>query len=593
MAQHRGDDASPWESDDVDAVRLSGLMAGFSWQSRKPAWLCVCDVQQARGSGGLAASLPRSSSRESRRAALAALDHQIVVDAERAFHFDVCRRWSADQRDDNVVELAKVLQAVFITRTSAAMTPTTAAAPAPAAPVPAAATATGDDAGSPPAAAALPSPPPPAPRPPLRYHYYQGAHDVASVFLLQLDRAPTTTEALVRLFATSMRGYVRPTLECAMEVLTIIQHLLRLEAPALAKQLEACGLSSPHYALSWVLTWFAHSLSNLSAVARLYDAMLCAHPLFVAHLAVALLVHHGGIVGGLAPDDAGPLFQVLSHLPRRVESELHIGRGLARQPSASGSGTSDDHHGDRHESSLSSLQQNYPHIADALSKHEPLPLSKWIGDAIAMYRRHPALVLLASAPREAVQRLQREWPALFEFHVRYGDVLCPTYASSPQIDALLLRVRGDSALSLARGSAGGQADWRRRVAAWLRGRQADAATDGGQPPQAAAAPADAGGVKPLPAGRYPRRRRGGVPVDDTEPPETATQPKETAAAQNQVTSAAGTCRSLLGKYWFVVATVLVVAGAIGVELYRRRTGAVGGSGGVLGTMLSGAAAPAP
>jgi hypothetical protein len=33
------------------------------------------------------------------------------------------------------------------------------------------------------------------------------------------------------------------------------------------------------YALPWLITWFAHHFADLSAVSRLYDALLASHPL--------------------------------------------------------------------------------------------------------------------------------------------------------------------------------------------------------------------------------------------------------------------------------------------------------------------------
>jgi hypothetical protein len=45
----------------------------------------------------------------------------------------------------------------------------------------------------------------------------------------------------------------------------------------------------PFYAISWVLTWFAHDVDQWATVTRLYDAFLAAHPMLCLYLAAALV----------------------------------------------------------------------------------------------------------------------------------------------------------------------------------------------------------------------------------------------------------------------------------------------------------------
>ncbi|OMH81046.1 TBC1 domain family member 20 [Zancudomyces culisetae] len=48
----------------------------------------------------------------------------------------------------------------------------------------------------------------------------------------------------------------------------------------------------PFYAISWVLTWFAHDISDFSIVARLYDFFLVHHPSAVLYVSAALVSFH-------------------------------------------------------------------------------------------------------------------------------------------------------------------------------------------------------------------------------------------------------------------------------------------------------------
>ena len=47
----------------------------------------------------------------------------------------------------------------------------------------------------------------------------------------------------------------------------------------------------PYFATSWLLTWFAHDLALISDAARVYDAVLCAHPLFCYYICAAVSLH--------------------------------------------------------------------------------------------------------------------------------------------------------------------------------------------------------------------------------------------------------------------------------------------------------------
>jgi hypothetical protein len=45
----------------------------------------------------------------------------------------------------------------------------------------------------------------------------------------------------------------------------------------------------PYYAISWVITWFSHSIDSLQAACRLFDLFFSAHPLMPLYVAVVAL----------------------------------------------------------------------------------------------------------------------------------------------------------------------------------------------------------------------------------------------------------------------------------------------------------------
>lgn len=117
-------------------------------------------------------------------------------------------------------------------------------------------------------------------------YYYQGFHDFVSVFLLTLGEnlgykcAEIATNYLIKdyMLSTFEQG-VFPTLDLTNKLLNLIDQ-------DLWQTVENIG-GQPSYALSWILTWFSHDISDLSKVQLVYDAILATHPLFCCYITVA------------------------------------------------------------------------------------------------------------------------------------------------------------------------------------------------------------------------------------------------------------------------------------------------------------------
>lgn len=43
------------------------------------------------------------------------------------------------------------------------------------------------------------------------------------------------------------------------------------------------------FAVSWVITWFAHDIGSLGSIERIYDFFLASHPLMNLYLSASLL----------------------------------------------------------------------------------------------------------------------------------------------------------------------------------------------------------------------------------------------------------------------------------------------------------------
>eukprot|EP00873_Tetraselmis_striata_P042031 jgi/Tetstr1/462295/TSEL_007313.t1 len=139
-------------------------------------------------------------------------------------------------------------------------------------------------------------------------YYYQGLHDIASVLLLTLGEE-LAYAALRTLTTAHLRDFTRPNLEPVNEILRLLRPLLYMHDRELYRFIERCeeleqinmGMSRderrlnrtpPYYAISWVITWFSHSIDSLAAACRLFDLFFSAHPLMPLYVAVVALAKY-------------------------------------------------------------------------------------------------------------------------------------------------------------------------------------------------------------------------------------------------------------------------------------------------------------
>ena len=124
-----------------------------------------------------------------------------------------------------------------------------------------------------------------------RFNYYQGLHDIASVLLVQVSEV-TAAPLLLRLMHCHLREYLTPTIDGVLAVLQLMLPIITAEDPLLGQFLCGAGFDDRcHFALSWMLTWFAHALDeHLAVVARLFDFFLATHPLMPMYLSVAVVL---------------------------------------------------------------------------------------------------------------------------------------------------------------------------------------------------------------------------------------------------------------------------------------------------------------
>ena len=74
----------------------------------------------------------------------------------------------------------------------------------------------------------------------------------------------------------------------------------------------------PFFATSWLITWFAHDIKELDHIARIYDAMICSHPLLMTYISTSLVLYYKDDI--LKCDcEFATLHNFLVHLPDKYD----------------------------------------------------------------------------------------------------------------------------------------------------------------------------------------------------------------------------------------------------------------------------------
>ncbi|KAF4564832.1 hypothetical protein EYR40_011005 [Pleurotus pulmonarius] len=147
-----------------------------------------------------------------------------------------------------------------------------------------------------------------------RLSYFQGYHDIVSVLFLTLppEMQFCCTE---KLSLQRVRDSMGSTLEPVLGLLRVMSRLLRLADPPLASLLEQIS-PLPYYALSNLLTLFAHDMPCLPLIQHVFDYLLCRPPIMVVYLASAILLSRKAEIERLEEaGEEGMVHSLLSGLP--------------------------------------------------------------------------------------------------------------------------------------------------------------------------------------------------------------------------------------------------------------------------------------
>ncbi|XP_018093393.1 TBC1 domain family member 20 isoform X2 [Xenopus laevis] len=154
-------------------------------------------------------------------------------------------------------------------------------------------------------------------------HYYQGYHDIVVTFLLVVGSRMAT--ALVDKLSTHhLRDFMDPTMDNTKHILNYLMPIIELVNPSLHDFMQRAEVGTI-FALSWLITWFGHVLSDFRHVVRLYDFFLACHPLMPIYFAAVIVLHREEEVLECECDMAS-VHHLLSKIPQDLPYEILISR---------------------------------------------------------------------------------------------------------------------------------------------------------------------------------------------------------------------------------------------------------------------------
>ncbi|XP_049606555.1 TBC1 domain family member 20 [Syngnathus scovelli] len=152
-------------------------------------------------------------------------------------------------------------------------------------------------------------------------NYYQGYHDVAVTLLLVVGERMAIA-MLHTLSKYHLRDFMDPTMDSTKHILNYLMPLLEEVDKELHDFLLRAEVGTI-FALSWLITWYGHVLSEFKHTLRLYDFFLASHPIMPIYLAATIVLYREQEVKQTECDMA-MVHLLLSRIPQDLPYELLI-----------------------------------------------------------------------------------------------------------------------------------------------------------------------------------------------------------------------------------------------------------------------------
>lgn len=156
-------------------------------------------------------------------------------------------------------------------------------------------------------------------------NYYQGFHDICVTFLL-ICGVKSSKLMLDRLSTHHLRDFMDRTMDSTRHILNYLNPIIDKVNEELACFMEKAEVGTI-FALSWLITWYGHVLSNPKSVRRLYDLFLSSHPLMPIYLAAQIVIYRSDEVLS-STCDMPTIHHLLSNIPSNLPLEDIISKAV-------------------------------------------------------------------------------------------------------------------------------------------------------------------------------------------------------------------------------------------------------------------------
>lgn len=184
--------------------------------------------------------------------------------------------------------------------------------------------------------------------------YFQGLHEVIGFFMYCVGpHVPKETLVMMvdQLLAQHLHLYCHKSMKSSESVLYAAHYAIADNQPQLAADLERLDLGpGTHYALPWLITWFAHHLSESSpsVLSRLFDVLLCGCEGDTVNMSAPPAPVSSPSTSSAAALSSSQTAAAKTALALRASARSLASRWLLRGSSGSSLFLNDDNSGDHH-----------------------------------------------------------------------------------------------------------------------------------------------------------------------------------------------------------------------------------------------------
>ena len=152
-----------------------------------------------------------------------------------------------------------------------------------------------------------------------KYNYFQGYHDIGLFFLILYFNTPNMgINTFQRVSEFYIKDYLHKTIKDTNTIsgtntsssmntepstnpttnnnsfdfeatLNLLMKVIKEINPDVSDSLEEI-CESPYFALPWIITWFTHNIDSISLQYRIFDYLICSHPIAVFVLSATVII---------------------------------------------------------------------------------------------------------------------------------------------------------------------------------------------------------------------------------------------------------------------------------------------------------------